>query len=340
MTQPSSEQQPFWTTGLVRTSRRGDFSVPGERVAVGGKTYQRAPMFVAWEAPEAVTQTYPIVLVHGGAMQGTEWLDTPDGRPGWAQRLVQAGYAVLVVHQPSQGRSPFHPDVVGAMGPPFPYEEGREVFFPEAARDAHTQWPFDPADDAALDAYIAPFCPLPADLAASQQMDADRLADLLDRIGPAIVMTHSASGSAGWLVADRRPALVTAIVAIEPMGPPFADTPGIGTLDWGLTAAPITYDPPLASADQVQAADPAALQISALKDIPVAIVSSETSAQAKFAPDMVQFLITAGPAAEHLHLPDHGVLGNGHGLIYETNSDQALQPVLQWLTAHTAPRTP
>ena len=30
-------------------------------------------------------------------------------------------------------------------------------------------------------------------------------------------------------------------------------------------------------------------------------------------------------SAELLHLPDHGVFGNGHGLIYEKNSDQALQ---------------
>ena len=331
-------QRPFWSGAPVRTSRRGDFWVPGERVTVDGKTYQRAPMFVAWEAPERVTRPYPIVLVHGGAMQGTEWLDTPDGRPGWAQRLVEAGYAVLVVDRPSQGRSPFHPDVVGEMGPPFPYEEGRDVFFPEAARDAHTQWPFDPADDAAMDAYIAPFCPLPADLASSQEMDGDRLAALLDQIGPAIVMTHSASGSAGWLVADRRPALVAAIVAIEPMGPAFAQTPGIGTLDWGLTAAPIAYDPPLAGPDAVKAADPASLRIPALEGIPVAVVSSETSVQATFAPDMVEFLVTAGAAAEHLHLPDHGVLGNGHGLIYETNSDEALQPVLQWLSAHTPRR--
>ena len=331
----ASDRRPLWGDVPVRTSRRGDFWVPGERVTIDGKTYQRGPMFVAWEAPVRVTQHYPIVLVHGGAMQGTEWLDTPDGRPGWAQRLVEAGYAVLVVDRPSQGRSPFHPDVVGAMGPPFAYEEGRDVFFPTAAEDSHTQWPFDPADDAALDAYIAPFCPLPADLAASQEMDADRLADLLDRIGPAIVMTHSASGSDGWLVADRRPDLVAAIVAIEPMGPAFAQTPGIGTLDWGLTAAPITYDPPLASPDEVRAADPNSLRIPALRGTPVAVVSSETSVQASYAPDMVEFLTTAGAAAEHLHLPDHGVLGNGHGLIYETNSDQALQPVLQWLAAHT-----
>ena len=47
------------------------------------------------------------------------------------------------------------------------------------------------------------------------------------------------------------------------------------------------------------------------------------------------FLKTAGAAVEGLHLPDHGVRGNGHGLIYEKNSDEALAPVLRWLTAQT-----
>lgn len=329
-----SQPHHFWLDAPTRTSRRGQFWVPGERVSVDGKTYQRGPMFVAWESPEQVTQPHPIVLVHGGAMQGTEWLDTPDGRPGWAQRLVEAGYAVFVIDRPTQGRSPFHPDVIGAMGVPFPYEEGEEVFFPSKVAKTHTQFPFDPGDAAALDAFIAPFGPLPADLAASQEMDADRLARLLDRIGPAIIVTHSASGSAGWLVADRRPRLVAAIVTVEPMGPAFAKTPNIGTLDWGLTAAPITYDPPRADPAEVRAADPSSLRIPALAGVPVAVVSGETSVQSKYAPAMVEFLRTAGADAELLHLPDHGIFGNGHGLIYEKNSDQALQPVLRWLAVN------
>jgi len=325
----------LWANTPARTSRCGHFWVPGERVARGGKTFQRGPMFVAWEAPERVTRPYPVVLVHGGTWQGTEWLDTPDGRPGWAQRLIEAGYAVLIVDRPGQGRSPYHPDVVGPMGPPFSYEEGRDVYFPPAAARAHTQWPFDPDDAAALDAFIAAFGPLPADLAASQDMDADRLARLLDRIGPAILVTHSASGPNGWLVADRRPGLVAAIVAVEPMSPPFAETPGIGTLTWGVTAVPVTYDPPRATAAEVRAADPSSLQTPALAGLPVAVVTSETSVTATHGPAMVDFLTAAGAAAEHLHLPDYGVLGNGHGLIFERNSDQALQPVLRWLAAHT-----
>ena len=42
-------------------------------------------------------------------------------------------------------------------------------------------------------------------------------------------------------------------------------------------------------------------------------------------------LTAAGAAAELIRLIDHGITGNGHGLIYEKNSDEALQPVLQWL---------
>ena len=96
----------------------------------------------------------------------------------------------------------------------------------------------------------------------------------------------------------------------------------------------IIYDPPRASAMEVRLADPATLRIPALDGIPV-VVSGETSVQARYAPKIVDFLKTAGAAAEGLHLPDRGVRGNGHGLIYEKISDEALALVLRWLAAHT-----
>lgn len=215
------------------------------------------------------------------------------------------------------------------MGPPFSYARCRQVYFPEGGGE--TQWPFDPDDAAAFDAFIAPYGPIPADLAESQRLDADRLARLLDRIGPAIVVTHSASGPDGWLLADLRPGLVAAVVAVEPMGPPFGRTPGFGALEWGLTAAPLTFDPPRATPEEVRAADPATLRVPAMVGLPVALVTGETSSFAAFAPAIADFLSVAGAAVERLHLPDHGIRGNGHGLIYEKNSDQALQPVLHWL---------
>lgn len=248
-----------WETKPARTVRRGRMWIPSERFSLHGATYQRGPMFVEWEAPEQVTRPWPVVLMHGGGFQGTEWFDTPDGRPGWAQRLVEAGYAVLVVDRPGHGRSPLHTQTIGPMGPPFSYEHGREIYL--SGRDSrHTQWPFAADDLAAMDEFIAGYGPLPADLEASETMDADRTASLLDRIGPAILITHSASGPDGWLIADRRPTLIKTIVAIEPMGPPFADIPEIGLLKWGPAAAPLRFEPPVSDPSSLQGASRGAFQ--------------------------------------------------------------------------------
>ncbi|ALK30686.1 alpha/beta fold hydrolase [Burkholderia plantarii] len=323
-----------WAAVPARTVRRGHFWMPGERVEAGGRTVQRGPMYVEWEAPPTVTREWPIVLMHGGGFQGTEWFDTPDGRPGWAQRLVEAGYAVFVVDRPGHGRSPYHVDALGAMGPPFSYEGGREIYFPgDDAR--HTQWPFAADDAAAMDAFIAGYGPLPADLEASQTMDADRTAALLARIGPAILVTHSASGPDGWLVADRCPGLVKAIAAIEPMGPPFATIPNIGPLRWGPAAAPLRFEPPVSDPGQLRAARPGDFRLPSLAGLPILIVTAEASAFAAASPPTAAFLDGCGASTELLHLPDHGVRGNGHGLIYERNSDAALAVVLAWLVRRT-----
>lgn len=187
-----------------------------------------------------------------------------------------------------------------------------------------------------MDEFIAGYGPLPADLAFSQTLDADRMAALLDRIGPAILITHSASGPDGWLTADRRPDLVKMIVAVEPMGPPFAEIPNIGVMDWGPAAAPMNFSPLITSAAELKRKKPGSYQLPSLIDKPILIVTAEASAFAAASPPTAAFLNAAGASAEVLHLPDHGVFGNGHGLIYEKNSDEALAPVLNWINRHIA----
>ena len=217
--QPATLPEEFATTPL-RTVRRGHFWIVGERVASTNGTVQRAPMFVEWEAPESITQPYPLVLVHGGGGQLTDWRGTPDGRPGWADRFVDAGYLVYLVDRPAHGRSWAHPDVVGELDDQFSYEMAIGLFDTPLPGHDKSTWG-DGIGDPVLDQLIASMGYFPRDLAESQRMDQDRLARLLDRTGPAIVVTHSAGGPAGWLVADARPDAVKAIVAIEPMGPPF-----------------------------------------------------------------------------------------------------------------------
>src|SRR5581483_7170340 len=78
---------------------------------------------------------------------------------------------------------------------------------------------------------------------------------LLDKIGPAILVTHSQSGSFGWLLADSRPNAVKGIVAIEPAGPPFrnAVTNEEKNRAWGLSDIPLTYEPPVKAPGELAA---------------------------------------------------------------------------------------
>jgi pimeloyl-ACP methyl ester carboxylesterase len=322
------------------TSRRGQIWIAGEKTSGAYGTVQRAPLFASWEAPETVVHPYPLILIHGGGGQGTDWTGTPDGRPGWATRFVEAGFVVYVVDRPGHGRSPYHPSVVGEMGAPFPYEGAKSLFYPDDAATEQTQWSYSRASDSdEIDQLVAAMGPLPADLAESQKMDAERLGRLLDLTGPAVLVTHSAGAPAGWLTANERPNLVKAIVAVEPIGPAFAEFPGIGRLDWGLTAAPMTYEPRCESAAEAAKAPARTLRIPALEETPVAVLTGGASVFATFAPQIVDFLKTAGAAVEWIHLPEHGIEGNGHGLIFEANSDEIARIVGDWIATRIAEST-
>jgi hypothetical protein len=107
-------------------------------------------------------------------------------------------------------------------------------------------------------------------------------------------------------------------------------------LAWGLAACPLTFDPPLDTPEEVRAADPADHRLTNLVGLPILVVTAGASDFEPASPPAVARLNAGGAAAQLMHLPDHGVHGNGHGLIYEKNSDEALQPVLAWLAAIAA----
>jgi pimeloyl-ACP methyl ester carboxylesterase len=342
-------------SGELVASRRGFFWVGVERAATAAGTVARGPMYVEWEAPAEVREPYPIVLVHGGGGQGLEFLATPDGRPGWAPRLVQEGFAVYVVDRPGHGRASFHPNVLGPMGPPPTYERAMGLFTAAAkGQDAHptahlySQWPGSgEIGDPAFDQFMASQGPRLGDVREAQLLEQACGVELLERIGPSILLTQSAGGPSGWLVADARPDLVRAIVAVEPLGPPFLDNPQTGmALEWGVAQAPLSYDPPAREPSELRRAthDPAAegapplvlqeepaRQLPNLRGIPIALVSAEASWFSHQDGHTVAFLRQAGCDVEHIRLAEHGVHGNGHLMMIERNSDEVLHVILGWL---------
>ena len=197
----------------------------------GGRLDPRLPgspmidqMYVEYQVPQNVAHPYPVVMIHGGGQTGTNFTGTPDGREGWAQYFLRRGYAVYVVDQVARGRSAEWSQANGPVTAANLERLEERFVAPERFKlwpqaHLHTQWPGNgQPGDPAFDQFYASQVPSLANFATQQALNTDAGVALLDRIGPAIVLIHSQSGAFVWPIADRRPNLVKAIVAVEPTG--------------------------------------------------------------------------------------------------------------------------
>jgi pimeloyl-ACP methyl ester carboxylesterase len=388
-----------WSYMWVNVKRA---EIPSRGAFVAGQQ-----MYVEYMIPARVRHPFPVVLVHGGGGQGTDWMSTPDGRPGWLHYLVAEGFKVYVVDRPGHGRSPIHPELHGGFPAQANTLEGLAGrFTPPSANPAatpneyqknHTQWPgpgnVGSQDLGALTAGMggsfvtqapaagggrggAGAAPAPAPAGAGRgagqggrggapagpppaantqpagQPNVQHLtwrqagADLLDRIGPAIIITHSAGGPFGLLVAEARPQLVKATIIIEGGGTPFS-----GGNRWGPSSIPVTYDPPVADAAEIKTrwvANPEpgiagyylqeepARKLPNLKSTKVLVATADASFASPGNPGLVAFLKQAGVDAEELRWGKLGVTGNGHMMFMEKNSREALQPLIDWMHKQVA----
>jgi pimeloyl-ACP methyl ester carboxylesterase len=320
-------------------------------------------MYVEYMIPARRSHPYPIVMVHGGSQTGTNFTGTPDGREGWVQYFVRRGYAVYVVDQVARGRAAYWSQVYGPVQPSrINFVEQRFVA-PERFKQwpqahLHTQWPgAGKPGDPAFDQFYASQFPSIVSFPKQQEINRDALVALLDKIGPAILLTHSQSGSFNWPVADARPNLIKALVAVEPSGPPVHDIENTGAPDWfkdaertkvsGLADVPLAYDPPVPAGGALEFVrqdkpdkpdlvrcwlqkEPAR-QLPNLKRIPVVIIMSEASYHAAYDHCTAAYLNQAGVPNTLIRLADVGVRGNGHMMMIEKNNAAIAGVIAQWL---------
>jgi pimeloyl-ACP methyl ester carboxylesterase len=338
-------------------AQRGYFYVGGKYVGEPGKEIMQGQIYVEVLAPKDVRRPYPLVLIHGAAQTATNWMGTPDGRKGWVEYFVEQGYIVYMIDQPMRGRSAWHP----GDGPTRMFTAEQEAFqftanavkgtWPQAKK--HTQWPGDGPNkgqkgDPIFDAFYATQVETVTNVEETQRRNRDAGAALLDKIGPAIVLTHSQSGTYGWLIADARPQLVKGVIAIEPSGPPFEATI-IATgkaRAFGPTDIPITYDPPVKEASELAvereaAEDPElfacwmqkapARQLVNLKHIPVVVMAAEASYHQVYDHCTVKYLNQAGVKSEYIRLQDKGIRGNGHMVMIEKNNLDIARLLDEWV---------
>jgi len=66
-------------------AKTGWLYVGGHVTTIDNKQYTVGQMYAEYMIPAKQTHPYPVVMVHGGTMSGTNYTGTPDGREGWAQ---------------------------------------------------------------------------------------------------------------------------------------------------------------------------------------------------------------------------------------------------------------
>ena len=233
-----------------------------------------------------------------------------------------------------------------------------------------TQWPGNGSvGDDTFDNFYSSIVPgLVSNVEASEKMKHAGSA-LLDRIGvrifiglgeksdsvlfvcpyqPAILLTHSQAGQFGWILADARPSKVKAIIAIEPTGPPFTNAifpPLTPARPYGLTEIPLTFSPPIQSAEDLQTNAVSSninftciqqvlppRKLANLDNVRVLVVTSEAGYHSVYDACSVEFLKGAGVSVDHVRLEDVGIHGNGHMMFMEKNNLQiADEVVMKWL---------
>lgn len=347
---------------MSNVAYQGFFYAGGEYVREGDQVTMGGAMYVEVMVPKEIRHPYPVVFFHGAGQTAVDWLQTPDGRPGWAYNFLDAGYVVYMEDYPGRGRSQYVPDHDGRLNirnapqleeiftASAAVSEEKQIF-PQAP--LHTQWPGtgrmgDPVFDF--------FNKTQVQFMAGQ--DGPAVAAniaLLDMIGtPVILLTHSQGGAFGWPVAQARPDLVHAIVTVEPAAPPIrgVDTTNVQVLDrgglrYGISNYPIEYEPPITEPtdlnvvleEQAQGENlvpcyrqvEPARQLANLTHIPVLFLNGEGSYHRIFDHCLADWLNQAGVQTEYIRMEEVGLSGNGHMMMLEENSKEIADYIIGWL---------
>jgi pimeloyl-ACP methyl ester carboxylesterase len=248
----------------------------------------------------------PILLWHGGGLTGVTWETKPDGKPGWQQFFLNAGYDVYVSDAVERGRASWarYPEIFKSepmfrtkkeawelfrIGPSYEVGGQRVAFegqqfpieaFDQFARQGVPRW-------------------VTNDAATQKAYDA-----LVEKVCPCIVVVHSQGGSFGFNAALAAPGKIKALVAVEPSGAP----------------------------------DPAQVDVKKVKDVPHLIVWGDFRdkvavwQRVSIAPTKYRdAVVAAGGKADVLDLPAMGVKGNTHMLMMDRNSDDVAKLIHEWI---------
>lgn len=266
-------------------------------------TYHIEQAYVQYFIPSPLKHDLPVLLVHGGGMTGANWETTPDGRPGWLRRFLEAGFATYVIDNVERGRSGWCalPNQWEGNAVVRSEEQAWTLFRFGLAQDFKTRKAFDgmqfPLDG--LEAFARQF--VPRWTTTTDVMTAGVLA-ALERIGPCAVICHSQGGQLCLNTIANHPDLVRHAIALEPSGfPDLSSAPKLADQHWLFMMG-----------DNID-------------KHPFWVTLMERTRAT------VDALTAAGSDAHLMDLPAEGIKGNTHMLMMDLNSDALAAQTIGWL---------
>ncbi|MCA8928433.1 MAG: esterase [Alphaproteobacteria bacterium] len=271
-------------------------------------------MYVQYTLLAAPSYPYPVLLWHGGGQTGVTWEDTPDGRPGWQQRFLEAGFDVYCSDAVERGRASWAKSPEVFEGEPifrsqqdawrmfrFGPLDGFHVEHEQRTYFADSEWPAD-----ATDQYQKQVVARWAGHDAITQKAYD---ELVERVGPCVIVSHSQSGAFSFQAAVNNPAKVRAVVSLEPSGPADATEARLRALAAAGTKHLVLWGDHFEGHERW------------------AIFRGAVAAYG-------QRVAAAGGDWAEWDLPQMGIAGNSHFPMMDRNSDLIARMVQQWLADH------
>ena len=301
-----AEQGSFFVGGSIQFRDPNSSNKADERWVPGDIAVNH--MFVEYQIPKDQKYRYPVIMVHGGGHTGKTYETTPDGREGWFTTFARRGFSPYVVDAPNRGRTGYDPThrykAILGLEPASSLEIGN-IYSAHSAWVAFrlgatygVQYPGQQFPIEHLNDYVMQLVPSYRD-AAQNPLIVKALVALIDKLEPCILLGHSTGGANVLNAATERPDLVKGLVALEPGLPPEGSR-------------------------------------SRLTKVPLVIVLGDHQQQTGISNNkaFTDNLKGQGGDASTVVLPEVGILGNGHMMMMERNSEQVADLVEAWITKH------
>ncbi len=306
----------------------GSFHIGGREVVISGKpvkevvftpggvpakvdpngVYQAEQMYVQYFLPSQPKGKVPILLWHGGGLTGVSYETTPDGREGWLNYFIKMGWNTYNSDAVERGRSGWamYPEIF--KGEPLfltkenPFERFRIGQGSGSYSKNVAQMKVLPGNQFPVESYDNFTKQIVPRWTTTDEPIIGAYTELVDKVGPCVIVFHSQAGQFGFKVAQARPEKVKALVAIEP------STGG----------------------------DPT--KVAAIKGIPTLVLFGDYIEQdsrwPKIKENVIKFLDavkSAGGNPEVVDLPKLGVKGNSHMMMMDKNNLEVAKVIQAWL---------